>query len=476
MRSETGLEPALLHSDPIAPVIFGVTLILVAALIGRYIARHLDQPSVLGELLMGVLMGNVLHFFGYDLMFILREGISSTDITRLLMSGVPLEAAMSETMGPKAVQDFLRIVHSPKGSDYLSIAQAVDVFSRYGVIFLLFHVGLDSCVKELRAVGRDSLRVAIIGVVCPLILGFLMAWALRPDAPYVQDLFLGATLAATSIGLTARVLADLHQDRRKESRIIIGAAVIDDVLGLIVLAIVSSIVINGGLEFQQIGQTVIMATAFISAVLVFGENIIRWQIKLLAKLDIMEAKLFISLIFVMTLAWAADLVGLAPIVGAFAGGLLLLDSQFNLWGDYRNHQLTIKQLFSPIESIMVPIFFVLMGIQVKLETFLDVEVVILAAGLIFVAIVGKIVSGWGASKDLNRLAIGFGMMPRGEVGLIFASIGKSLGVMDAAMFSAVVLMVVVTTLITPFALAKTLGQGEPPNEQDGNEKDRGDCY
>lgn len=461
MTSENGLQPALLHSDPIAPVIFGVTLILIAALIGRYIARHLDQPTVLGELLMGVLMGNVLHYFGYDLMFILREGISSTEVTHMLMSGVPLEQALAEKLGPEAVKEFIRIATSAKGNDYLSIAQAIDVFSRYGVIFLLFHVGLDSCVKELRAVGGDSLRVAIIGVVAPLLLGFLMAWALRPDAPYVQDLFLGATLAATSIGLTARVLADLHQDRRKESQIIIGAAVIDDVLGLVVLAIVSSMVIKGGLELQEIGRTVLMATAFIGAVLVFGETIIRWQIHLLRKLDIMEAKLFISLIFVMTLAWAADLVGLAPIVGAFAGGLLLLDSQFNLWGDYRSHSITIKQLFAPIEAIMVPIFFVLMGIQVKLETFLDFEVVLLAVGLIVVAIVGKVVSGWGANKELNRWAIGFGMMPRGEVGLIFASIGKSLGVMDSAMFSAVVLMVVVTTLITPFALAKTLGQGKP---------------
>lgn len=460
MHSESGVAPALVHSDPIAPVIFGVTLILVAALIGRYIARHLDQPSVLGELLMGVLMGNVLHYFGYDLMFVLREGISSTDITRLLMSGLSLEAAMSETMNPEAVKEFVRIISSPKGGDYLAIAQAIDVFSRYGVIFLLFHVGLDSCIKELRAVGGDSLRVAIIGVVCPLTLGFLMAWALRPDAPYVQDLFLGATLAATSIGLTARVLADLNQDRRKESQIIIGAAVIDDVLGLIVLAIVSSMVVKGGLEFGEIGQTILMAVAFIGSVLIFGETIIRWQIRLLRKLDIMEAKLFISLIFVMTLAWVADLVGLAPIVGAFAGGLLLLDSQFNLWGDHRKHSVTIKQLFAPIEAIMVPIFFVLMGIQVKLETFLDWEVVLLALGLISVAIVGKVVSGWGAQKELNRLAIGFGMMPRGEVGLIFASIGKSLGVMDSAMFSAVVLMVVVTTLLTPFALAKTLGQGD----------------
>ncbi len=166
----------------------------------------------------------------------------------------------------------------------------------------------------------------------------------------------------------------------------------------------------------------------------------------------------------MFLAWTANLVGLATIVGAFAAGLVMLDSHFLHWGDPREHRYTIKDLFAPIEAILVPIFFVLMGIQVKLETFMDWQVLGLALALLVAAIVGKIVSGLGVIGQSNKLAVGIGMMPRGEVGLVFASIGKTLGVIDAAMFSAVVLMVVITTLITPPLLKLTLGQGSEEEE------------
>ncbi len=162
----------------------------------------------------------------------------------------------------------------------------------------------------------------------------------------------------------------------------------------------------------------------------------------------------------MALAWLANLVGLATIVGAFAAGLLLLDSHFKAWGDHRRHKYSIKELFAPLEAILVPIFFVLMGIQVKLETFLDWHVLLLSTGLILVAVIGKIVSGLGVlEQGRNRLAVGVGMLPRGEVGLVFASIGISLKVIDSATFSAVVLMVIVTTLVTPPLLKITLGQG-----------------
>jgi Kef-type K+ transport system membrane component KefB len=203
--------------------------------------------------------------------------------------------------------------------------------------------------------------------------------------------------------------------------------------------------------------------------MLLGPRILELMIRLLSRLDVMEAKLFISFIFVMTLAWLANLVGLATIVGAFAAGLLMLDSQFEHWGDYRAHRYSIKELFAPIEAIMVPVFFVLMGMQVKLETFLDWRVILMAAGLLVAAMAGKIAAGWGAGPELKRLSVGLGMMPRGEVGLVFASIGKSLGVIDTATFSSVVLMVIVTTLATPPLLKLSMGQGPHP---DGDAPDR----
>jgi len=303
------------------------------------------------------------------------------------------------------------------------------------------------------------LRVAVLGVIAPFSMGFVVAWLVDPAASHAEHMFLAATLGATSIGITARVLRDLGQQYSDEAHVIVGAAVMDDVLGLIMLAIVSGIVVTGSAAVPEILRTTLLATLFIVAVLILGPYIIKLLIRMLRRLDVMEAKLFISFTFVMALAWLANLVGLATIVGAFAAGLLLLDSHFSHWGDHRRHRYSIKDLFAPLEAIMVPIFFVLMGMQVKLETFLHREVVVMAAGLLVAAMLGKLLAGWGARASLRRLPIGIGMMPRGEVGLVFASIGKSLDVIDTATFSAVVLMVIVTTLATPPLLKATLGQG-----------------
>jgi Kef-type K+ transport system membrane component KefB len=181
-----------------------------------------------------------------------------------------------------------------------------------------------------------------------------------------------------------------------------------------------------------------------------GPRVIRVLVHLLRHFDEMEAKIFISFVFVMTLAWVASLVGLATIIGAFAAGVLVMDDQFKPWECENCRKYSIKELMGPIEAILVPIFFVLMGMQVKLESFLDWHVVLLASALIVAAVIGKLVSGLGVRNPLLRgLVVGVGMMPRGEVGLVFASIGRSLGVLSAEVFSAIVLMVIVTTLATP---------------------------
>lgn len=187
---------------------------------------------------------------------------------------------------------------------------------------------------ELRTVGNDSLRVAVIEVLALSTLGFLVTRLLTPGARHAQHIFLGATLGATSIGITAQVLQDLNRGSSHEVKVIVGAAVMDDVLGLIMLAIVSGIVVTGSVELSEIVRIMLLASLFIISVLFLGPCIIRLLIKLLYRMDVFEAKLIIPFIFVMTLAWLANLVGLATIVAAFAAGLLLLDSHFKNWGDY----------------------------------------------------------------------------------------------------------------------------------------------
>ena len=437
----------LVHNDPIAPVILGVTGILFFAILGRFGARALNQPSVLGELLVGIVVGNIGYFFGVELVVMLREVPAVFEIVDLALHGQALEESAAAVLSQPTATEIVAIIQGPNGGDLMQIAHAVDIFSRYGVIFLLFLVGLESNIEEMRTVGADSARVAVIGLVLPFFLGFLVTFLLMPEASLNTAMFVAATLGATSVGISARVLQELGKQNTHEGHIILGAAVIDDILGLITLAVVSGIIVSGGLVIGNVVMIVLLAALFLLGAVYLGPYLLRPAIKLLGRLDIVEAKMFTSFMFVMVLAWAANLAGLATIVGAFTAGLILHEGFFADLHTVRR-SVTVKSLIMPLEVILVPIFFVLMGIQVKLETFLDSEVILLAAALLLAAMLGKILSGWGAKRG-NRLLIGLGMMPRGEVGLIFAAIGKTLGVMSDALFSAVVLMVIVTTLFAP---------------------------
>jgi Kef-type K+ transport system membrane component KefB len=444
------------HADPIAPVILGVTGILFFAVLGRFAARKIHQPSVLGELLMGILLGNLGYWWGVDFIEVLREGPAIFEMVDLTLSGEPIQQAAIEALGTKEAPAILAILHGPGGAALTQIAHTVDVFSRYGVIFMLFLIGLGTSLDELKQVGSSSLRVASIGVVMPFILGFVMARLLMPELSINVDLFVAATLGATSVGITARVLRDLGQSHRLEARVILGAAVLDDILGLLMLAIVSGIIVSGVFDPWHAAMVIILASLFLVVAFALGPMFLRYTIQMVKHLDIIEAKMFISFLFVMVLAWLANLVGLATIVGAFAAGVILHDAYFHHWGKIDEHQYSIRDLIAPLEVILVPIFFVLMGIQVKLESFYNLHVVLMAIGLILAAIIGKLLSGIGAVRGTNRLAIGIGMMPRGEVGLVFASIGKSLEVFSDELFSALVLMVIITTLLTPPLLKHAL--------------------
>lgn len=438
------------HSDPIETVILGVTTLFFFAIIGRYFARRLNQPGVLGELLMGVFLGNLFYLCGSDLIIVLREGSSIFDVVKQMLQGVPLAQAVSKVItNPYYAQQFTAALSGNHGTDYLKIAYIVDILSRYGIIFLLFMVGLESSIQELKNTGRESVWVALIGILAPMMLGFTMAMVLMPNASYQTCLFIAATLSATSIGITARVLRELNILRTREAHTILGAAMLDDILGLIILAIVSGVVLNGAVDGLMIGRIIVYSLLFFAGCLLIGPIILRHAVHFFRFLEPWESKLFISFIFVMSLAWIASFIQLASIIGAFAAGVILHDDYFKADGSDNLEVPTIQQIVSPLESILAPMFFMAIGIQVKLESFYHLPVLILASGLIFAAIIGKLISGFGANKKDDRLLIGIGMLPRGEVGLVFASIGRTLGVISDDLFSAIVLMVLVTTFITP---------------------------
>lgn len=407
-----------MHSDPVAAVVLLLAVILVAAKLGGDVAVRLGQPSVLGELLAGVVLGNLglLGFHGFDAV-------------------------------------------AGNGD--------VDLLSRLGVLILLFDVGLESTVGQMMGVGLSALLVAMLGVAAPLLLGWLVGAWLLPDAgPYLHA-FLGATLCATSIGITARVLQDLGRSQSREARIILGAAVVDDVLGLVVLSVVAGVIgaAAGGasLSYGSIAWIIAKAALFLAGAVVIGLRLSPRLFRFGARLRSRDVLLTFGLAFCFALAWLSDLVGLAPIVGAFAAGLILEDVHFR--GLVDRGERPLREAIHPITAFLAPLFFVVMGMRTQLASFFDARVVLLTLALTIAAIAGKQVCGLGVlGGGVDRLSVGLGMVPRGEVGLIFANIGLMLSVgehplLDATTYSAIVAMVILTTLVTPPALKWSFGRG-----------------
>jgi Kef-type K+ transport system membrane component KefB len=343
----------------------------------------------------------------------------------------------------------------------------VDIMARLGVIVLLFAVGLESTVAQMMAVGLSSLLVATVGVAAPFALGWgVGAWLLPDASPYVHA-FLGATLTATSVGITARVLQDLGKTDTPEARIILGAAVIDDVMGLVILAVVAGAITAAAsgqaLSYGSVLVILAKAVVFLVGALVVGVRLSPLLFRFASRLQARGVLLALALSWCFLLSWLASLIELAPIVGAFAAGLVLESVHYRDFVDKGEHEL--EELVAPIAAFLVPVFFVVMGMRTDLRSFGDTRVLGLAAALTVAAVIGKQVCGLAVvGGGIDRITVGLGMIPRGEVGLIFANMGMALvlagtPIITPPVYSAIVVMVIVTTLVTPPALKWSLARG-----------------
>lgn len=424
------------HKDPVAEVLLAILIILLMAKISGDIFERIGMPAVLGELSVGIVLGNWQLFTGSD------------------------------------VFEFFK----PHPDDaHAMTGNVLDMLSRIGVVLLLFEVGLESRVKEMASVGLSSLLVAIIGVLAPMTLGFGVGYLLvSEDASQWQvPAFLGATLCATSVGITARVLKDIGKSKTRESSIILGAAVIDDVLGLVVLAVVTGVIREGD-QFQiwSLFRIVGLSLAFLATALILGAlQLPRLLFKAASFLRGHGLLVTTALMICFLFSWAANhLADLATIIGAFAAGLILEGAHYQEVGEkWKNRSL--EDALAPLTALLVPIFFVATGIAVDLSKFSGADTWKLAIGLTIVAIIGKLICSWGVVREpgVNRQAVGLGMIPRGEVGLIFAGVGRGIttpdghAVVDEATFSAIVVMVMITTMITPPMLKWSLNKSPQPS-------------
>ena len=434
------MEEAAFHGETVITFLW-IAVILLAAKIASLVEK-IGQPSVLGELVMGVLLGNLtllgIHVF--------------------------------EPMKHDSIIAFL---------------------AELGVVILLFQIGLESNIAKMRKVGIRAFLVATIGVIAPFVLGtYIVGPWLLPGLNQNTYLFLGAALTATSVGITARVFQDLGKLHISSAQIVLGAAVIDDVMGLIILAVVSALVTVGAVSLGVISTIVAEAILFLVGAIVIGHFAAPFLGKVLSKINTgVGMKFALAISFGLVFAYLAKAqFGLASIVGAFAAGLVLDPVHFRFFRepkvleDFReatkdaNGELReriknviehhshrhVEDLTDPLAHFFVPIFFVMTGMSVQLATLFNPQVLLVALAITGVAVVGKIAAGIAAGKG-DRLLVGLGMIPRGEVGLIFATMGASLGVVPPDVFSIIVIMVILTTLLTPPILAfllKRKGGGE----------------
>lgn len=338
------------------------------------------------------------------------------------------------------------------GGSVLGILDPADpvirAFAEIGVLVLLFEIGLHTDLKALMAVGRTATTVALAGVAIPFGLGVGVATWL--GVPQVPAIVCGAALTATSISISARVLSDLGRLDTDEGQVVLGAAVLDDIVGLVILAVIAGLAEGMAPSPLRVALIAGSAVGFVAAALLLGRLAMPPMFRAIEGVRVSGALPLLALAFAFGLAWLAEHGGSAPIVGAFAAGLVLHPTP---------QRLEIQKGTTAIGQFFVPIFFASVGASVDLGALAQPRPLLVGTALIAVAIAGKVAAGYAPFWFRgNRLLVGVGMVPRGEVGLIFAQMGLASGALGAELFGALMLMVLVTTLVTPPALSAVAGR------------------
>jgi len=383
----------------VSDVLVALFVVLLAAKVGDELFKRLGQPTLVGEILAGVVIGpSVLGLVEPDL--VLR------------------------------------------------------VFSELGVVFLLFWVGLETRLSDMRAVGGTAVRVGVIGVVVPFAGGYAAATLLGESTE--TSVFVGAALVATSVGITSAVLIQLDALRTRAARTILGAAVVDDILAMVLLAVAVGMAEQGGVDLSSIAAVIAIAAAFVVFVTLGGTRIVaRWP-------DVFHAPAFSqspllpAVILCLGLAAVAAQIGLAAIIGAFLAGMIVAETK-----DRHDFQAEI----APLYAFFPPFFFVFIGLEIDLAAFAELDTLATLAGLTALAFVTKFAAAWFAARPMGRhdaLVVGLGMVPRGEVGIIVAGIGATSGVIADDLFAVIVGMSIATTLLIPPLLRRALARTRAP--------------
>lgn len=390
--------PFAAASDQVSSSLLALFILLLAAKIGEEICRRLDQPVVIGEILAGVAVG-------------------------------------------------------PSVLDLIHIDSTLEVFAELGVIFLLFWVGLESKLGDIRSVGRPAAMVGSLGVVIPVAAGIGAAFAL--GASTATAVFIGAALAATSVGITSAILVELGLQAGKAGRTILGAAVIDDILALVILAIATGIASEGGVSASEIALLIGLSVVFLAFFGLGGQRLLSARPAMLEAPRFADSPLLPAVLICLGLAVLAAEIGLAAVIGAFLAGMIVAET--------REHT-PIQAEVAPLYAFFAPFFFAVIGAQLDVSRLANFENLMILLGLTLLAILTKFIGSWLGAKALSardRAIVSMGMIPRGEVGVIVAALGYSKGAIDADVFAEVVGMAILTTLVAPYLIRWAARRGSP---------------
>ncbi len=378
-------------------VLLDLFVVLLAAKLGDELFKRIRQPTVVGEILAGVVIG-------------------------------------------------------PSVLGLVDLSQILELFAELGVIFLLFWVGLETRLSDLRAVGRIALLVALLGVLFPGAAGVALGVVRGEDT--ATSVFFAAALAATSVGITSAVLTELRAVKTVPGRTILAAAVVDDVLALLVLAVAVSIAETGGIDVGDLGLTAALSAAFVAFVALGGGSLLRRRPQLLTAPRFADSPLLPAVLLCLGLAVVAGEIGLAGIIGAFLAGMVIAES---------SEREAVESEVGALYAFFPPFFFASIGIQLDLGALADGPTLLLLTGVTALAVVTKLAGGWLGARQLGAreaLVVGVGMVPRGEVGIIVAGIGATAGVITDELFAVIVGMAVITTLIVPPVLRVLLRRSD----------------
>ncbi|MFA5923853.1 MAG: cation:proton antiporter [Methylococcaceae bacterium] len=440
--------------NPFSFILLEFGLIIILGVGGHILSRHYHMPQVLGELLIGIIAGNILYWLDWSPVFYMLMHMS--DASEIFKSIWTSNLSVADTVNKLYLPDqpetreFVKrlsaVFTSNKSPALVLLGVALWIFSHFGVFLLLFKLGLKTKTEEIiNAAEPLAFLVFATGTIVPFFLGLAASLWLLPEATAAVHVFIAAALCTTSSAITTGMFTYLNKHQSREAKLVINAAFLDDIFGMFFLSYIANIVLGETLNISEI-LTLFFYSAFIFVgIIVLGKSLVKY-IPRFYNFDESHIRILIPLTVVVLVSWLADFFDIGVISGAFMAGMIL-----NNLEDKRG---LIKDLIVLLEKIFAPIFFVFVGMQVNLKQFVKPEIIWLTIVLLIAAVLGKAAAGFVTKQNINRFAIGLGMIPRGESALIFISIGKILGIINDAIFSVITVIVLATNFIAPWAINK----------------------